>query len=59
VGGRGRRTFEDVMIQPVNPDHPADARARETDPWPYAVALAVMGPLALAFVVAVLIAVAG
>jgi hypothetical protein len=47
------------MLNPVNPDPPADARAREADPWPYAVALAVMGPLALAFVVAALIAVAG
>jgi hypothetical protein len=47
------------MIHPLNPDPPADARARETDPWPYAVALAVMGPLALAFVIAALIAVVG
>jgi hypothetical protein len=48
------------MLHPVNP-HPAiDTRAPETDPWPFAVALAVVGPLALAFAVAVvLLAIAG
>jgi hypothetical protein len=44
---------------PVDSFPPAVVRDRETDRWPLAVALAVIGPLALAVALAVLAAVAG
>jgi hypothetical protein len=47
------------MLQHVE-SHPAlDVRDREPGSWPIVIALAVIGPLALAVALAVLVAVAG
>jgi hypothetical protein len=47
------------MPHPVAQHPPVDAPGREADPWPFVVAIAVIGPLALAVALAVLAAFAG
>jgi len=46
------------MPRPAEPHPPLDPRHREADPWPFVVALAVIGPFALAMAIAVLVAIA-
>jgi hypothetical protein len=47
------------MLHPADPHPSVDVRDRETDPGPIAIALAVLGPLALVIALAVFAAFAG
>ena len=47
------------MLNPANPHPTVEARQPEVDPLPLFVALAVIGPFAIAVALALLVAVAG
>ena len=56
MGGEGRAHVETAMSHLVEPHPPVDAREHEHHTLPLVVALAVLGPLALAFALAVVAA---